>query len=272
MLELPAGTTVGPYEIHSLIAHGGMGYVYRARGTFGDEVALKLLKSDLARDETVRRRFEREARAAQKIVHPHVVPVLDVGEHEGTPYLAQAFVRGGTVQDKIDREGQLSVAGAIALATEVGGALDAIHQMGFVHRDVKPANILLDEQGACYITDFGLAKDSQGSVLTRPGQAVGSLDYMAPEQIRAEEVGPATDVYGLGCVLLCALTGQPPFAEKTGMGVLWAHLQEDPPDPRLVRPELPDALVIAILAGLAKEPEDRPQSTAAYAAGIAAAV
>jgi serine/threonine-protein kinase len=254
-----------------MIAHGGMGRVYRAAGPHGEEVALKLLKADLARDETVRRRFDREARVAQRIVHGHVVPVLDVGEHEGTPYLTQAFVRGGTLADKIDREGRLSIADAVTMAVEVGGGLNAIHEVGLVHRDIKPANILLDEQGVCYITDFGLAKDSQASALTRPGQAVGSLDYMAPEQIRADEVGPTTDVYGLGCVMFAALTGNPPFAEKTGMGVLWAHLQEDPPDPRALRPDLPEAVAAAVLRGLAKEPEDRPQSTSAYAAEIEAA-
>jgi serine/threonine-protein kinase len=254
-----------------LIAQGGMGRVYRAAGPYGEEVALKLLKADLARDEIVRRRFEREARIAQRIVHGHVVPVLDVGEHEGTPYLAQSFVRGGSLAEKIDRLGRLEVRDAVTMAVEVGGGLNAIHEVGLVHRDVKPANILLDEQGVCYITDFGLAKDSQGSNLTRPGQAVGSLDYMAPEQIRAEDVGPRTDVYGLGCVVYCALTGQAPYADKTGMGVLWAHLQEDPPDMRTLRPELSEALCVAVFAGLAKDPEDRPESTLLYAAGIEAA-
>jgi serine/threonine protein kinase len=254
-----------------MIAQGGMGRVYRASGPFGEEVALKLLKADLARDEVVRRRFDREARIAQRIVHGHVVPVLDVGEHEGTPYLAQAFVRGGSLADKIEKLGQLTIPDALTMCVEVGGGLNAIHEVGLVHRDVKPANILLDEQGVCYITDFGLAKDSQGSQLTRPGQAVGSLDYMAPEQIRAETVGPATDVYGLACVMVCALTGQPPFADRSGMSVLWAHLQEDPPDPRILRPELGESLVAAVLKGLAKDPEDRPQSTLEYASDVEAA-
>src|SRR4051794_4673819 len=248
-----------------------MGRVYRATGPYGEEVALKLLKADLARDDVVRRRFDREARIAQRVVHGHVVPVLDVGEHEGTPYLAQSFVRGGSLAEKIDRLGRLEIGEAVTMAVEVGGGLNAIHEVGLVHRDVKPANILLDEHGICYITDFGLAKDSQGSNLTRPGQAVGSLDYMAPEQIRADEVGPHTDVYGLACVVYCALTGQAPFADRTGMGVLWAHLQEPPPDPTVLRPELPEAVAAAVLAGLAKEPEDRPQSTVEYAAGIEAA-
>ena len=130
-----------------MLAHGGMGTVYLAAGSAGQEVALKLLRPDFASDELVRRRFDREARMAQRIDHPHVVPVLDVGEHEGTPYLAQAFVRGGSLQDRLDADGPLSVADTVRMAVEVGGALDAIHAVGLVHRDIKPANILLDERG-----------------------------------------------------------------------------------------------------------------------------
>lgn len=246
-----------------------MGSVYLAKGVHGEVVALKLLKPDLARDDLVRKRFDREARMAQRIVHPNVVPVLDVGEHEGTPYLVQAFVRGGTLQDRLDATGPLSVPEAVRMAVEVGGALDAIHAVGLVHRDVKPANILLDEEDVAHVIDFGLAKDSQASALTRPGQAVGSLDYMAPEQIRAEEVGPWTDVYGLACVVYAALSGEAPFAAKTGMGVLWAHIQEDPPP---LPASVPAPVAWAVMAGLAKAPEDRPPSTVAYASAIAATV
>jgi serine/threonine protein kinase len=247
-----------------------MGTVYLAVGSAGQEVALKLLKPDLAREELVRRRFAREARMAQRIDHPNVVPVLEVGEHEDVPYLAQAFVRGQSLEARLDERGPLDVATAVRVTGEVGGALDAIHAVGLVHRDIKPGNVLLDERGTAYVIDFGLAKDSQASMLTQPGQAVGSLDYMAPEQIRGEEVGPATDVYGLACVLYTMLTGAAPFSEKTGMGVLWAHIQEAPPDPRDRRPELPDGLVSALLSGLAKEPADRPPTTVAYAAFVAA--
>ena len=248
-----------------------MGRVYRAAGPYGEEVALKLLKSDLARDDVVRRRFDREARIAQRIVHGHVVPVLDVGEHEGTPYLAQAFVRGGTLGDKIDRVGRLSIADSVTMVTEVGGGLNAIHEVGLVHRDVKPANILLDEQGVCYITDFGLAKDSQGSNLTRPGQAVGSLDYMAPEQIRAEDVGPTTDVYGLACVMYAALTAQPAVRREVGHGRALGAPPGSPTGPAHAPRRTAGSVRRSGVAGLAKDPEDRPQSTVLYAQGIEAA-
>lgn len=246
-----------------------MGTVYLALGPHGEAVALKLLKADLARDDLTRKRFEREARMAQRIDHPNVVPVLDVGEHEGAPFLAQAFVRGGSLQDRLDATGPLTPAETARMAVEVGGALHAIHAVGLVHRDVKPGNILLDEEDVAHVIDFGLAKDSQASALTRPGQAVGSLDYMAPEQIRAEEVGPQTDVYGLACVLYTALSGSAPFAAKTGMGVLWAHIQEEPPP---LPASVPAPMAWAVLAGLAKEPGERPPTTVEYAAGIAAAV
>jgi serine/threonine protein kinase len=267
--EHAPGEMVGPYRIKSMIALGGMGRVYLALGPHGEEVALKLVKPDIARDEVVRRRFAREAKMAQRIDHPHVVPVLDVGEHEGVPYLAQAFVRGGTLEERIERNGPLPVAEAVRMCVEVADGLDALHAVGLVHRDMKPANILLDEQQRAYITDFGLAKDTQGSMLTRPGQALGSLDYMSPEQIRAETVGPATDVYGLGCVMLACLTGTPPFADRQGMSVLWAHLQEAPPDPALARSDLPEGFGAAVLRGLEKDPADRPQSATEYARAIA---
>ena len=242
-----------------------MGRVYKAIGPEGQEVALKIIKSDLANDSTFRRRFEREAGIAQRVTHPNLVPVLDTGEHEGIPYLTQSFIRGGALDVKLERDKQLDVGPALQICAEVAGALDALHQSQLVHRDVKPGNILLDEQGVAYITDFGLAKDAQASLLTRPGQAVGSLDYMAPEQIRGEEVGAPTDVYALGCVVYECLTGAPPFADRQGMRVLWAHLQDPAPDPRQRRQDLPAALAAALLQALAKDTSERPPSATAFA-------
>lgn len=265
------GRTVGPWRIESLIAVGGMGRVYRARSADGQQAALKLVKPDLAHDSVFRRRFEREASIAQRLSHPHVVPVLDAGEHDGLPYLAQRLITGGSLDDKLERDGVLELDIAIRVCAEVASGLDALHAAGLFHRDVKPANILLDEAETALITDFGLAKDSQGSLLTRPGQTLGSMDYMAPEQVRGEEISAATDVYGLGCVMFECLTGQPPFADRQGMRVLWAHLQDDPPDPAATRPELPPALGRALLRALDKDPANRPPSASEFAESLAQA-
>jgi serine/threonine protein kinase len=265
------GRSVGPWQIESLIAEGGMGRVYRAHSSDGHEVALKLVKAELANDRVFRKRFEREASIAQRISHPHVVPVLDTGEHEGVPYLAQRLMGGGSLDDKLERDGTLDLGLTVKVCREVASGLDALHAAQLFHRDVKPANILLDETLTAYITDFGLAKDTQGSLLTRPGQTLGSVDYMAPEQIRSGEITGATDVYALGCVLFECLAGQPPFADRQGMRVLWAHLQDEPPDLAASRPELPEALSSAILWALEKDPADRPASASEFAERVAEA-
>jgi serine/threonine protein kinase len=267
-IELAAGDTVGPYRIDGVLGVGGMGRVYRATAPGGETIALKLVKADLARDTVFRKRFDREARIAQRVLHPNLVPVLDTGEENGIPYLTQRFIQGGSLADQIEKQGQLPIETALRGITEVAGALDALHANDLIHRDVKPANILVDEQGVSYITDFGLAKDTQGSLLTRPGQAVGSLDYMAPEQIRGEEVTAATDVYALGCVMCECLSGAPPFADRQGMRVLWAHLQDEPPDPVAKRTDAPPALGPAVLTALAKDPGERPPTATAYAQAI----
>jgi serine/threonine protein kinase len=260
-----AGDTVGPYQIEAVLGVGGMGHVYKAVGPSGEPVALKLVKSDLARDTVFRKRFDREARIAQQVTHPHVVPVLDQGEHNGIPYLAQRFVGNGTLEDAIKKTGTVDVATAVRVCAEIADGLDALHSNGLIHRDVKPANILLDTDGTAYITDFGLAKDSQGSLLTRPGQALGSLDYMAPEQIRSEEVTAATDVYALGCVMYECLCGAPPFADRQGMRVLWAHLQDPPADPSSKNPALPPEVGAAIMRAVEKDPAARPASASEFA-------
>jgi serine/threonine protein kinase len=265
------GRSVGSWQIESLIAEGGMGRVYRARSSDGHEVALKLVKAELAKDRVFRKRFDREASIAQRISHPHVVPVLDTGEHEGVPYLAQRLMSGGSLDDKLERDGTLDAGLAVKVCREVASGLDALHAAGLFHRDVKPANILLDETLTAYITDFGLAKDTQGSLLTRPGQTLGSVDYMAPEQIRSDEISGATDVYALGCVMFECLAGQPPFADRQGMRVLWAHLQDEPPDLAASRPDLPQALSTAILSALEKDPADRPASAGEFAERVAQA-
>ncbi len=259
------GVTVGRYRIESLLEVGGMGRVYRAVGAEGEPVALKLVRSDLAEDSVFRKRFEREAMIAQQVKNPHVVPVLDTGEHEGVPYLSQRFIEGGSLEQKLKREGRLDVSTTLKLCAQVADGLDALFAGGMVHRDVKPANVLLDLDGTALITDFGLAKDSQGTNLTRPGQALGSLDYMSPEQIRGEAVSAATDVYALGCVICQCLSGTPPFSDRQGMRILWAQLQDEPPDPCAELPDAPPGLGAAVLRALAKSAAERPQSAGEYA-------
>jgi serine/threonine protein kinase len=268
--ELQPGQTVGPYTVEATLGVGGMGRVYKATGPDGT-VALKLVKEDIARDATFRRRFEREASIAQRIVHEYLVPVLDRGELQGIPYLTQRFIDGGSLADLVERQGPLAPSVALGALEQVAGALDALHAEGLFHRDIKPANILIDGQGNAYLTDFGLAKDSQGSLLTRPGQTVGSLDYMAPEQIHGAEVTAQTDVYALACVAYECLTGAPPFADRQGMRVLWAHLQDEPTNPCEKLADLPRPLGDAVLTGLAKDAEQRPPSASEYVSRLRSA-
>ena len=266
--EPNTGDTVGPWKLGDQLGEGGMGRVFRATNGEGEEAAVKIVKADLARDKVFRRRFDREAAIAQRVEHPHVVPVIDTGEQDGLPFLAQVFIRGGSLEDRIVREGALPLAEAVRICTAVASGLDALHAQGLIHRDVKPANILLGDDGTPYITDFGLAKDRDASVITKTGQALGSMDYMSPEQIRGEEVSAQSDVYGLGCVLFECLSGKPPFHDRKGMRILWAHLQEDPPDPVAGRDDVPGDVTWALLKGLAKEPEQRPPTATAYASMV----
>jgi serine/threonine protein kinase len=229
-----------------------------------------VVTTELSQDDVFLKRFRREVRAAEKISHPNVVPVLDHGEEGGLPYLVQRLIPGGSLADRIAVRGRLEVAYTVELLGAAAEGIDALHAAGLVHRDIKPANILL-EGDTPYVSDFGLAKDSQASNLTRPGQALGSLDYMSPEQIRGEDVSPATDIYSLGCVMYECLTGGPPFGGRPSMRVLFAHLQEQPPDLSTVRSDVSPAAARAVARALEKEPEDRPAGAAAYVTGVARA-
>jgi serine/threonine protein kinase len=260
------GDNVGGYTIEAELGEGGMGRVYKAVGADGQAVALKVVKSEMLGDEVFIKRFKREADVARRIEHPHVVSVIETGDHEGLPWAAQRFISGGSLEERLDKWGALDLHQVITICRQVAAGLDVLHQNGLVHRDLKPGNILVDDLGVPYIADFGLAKDHQneGTVLTRPGQALGSMDYMAPEQIRGEEVGAPTDVYALACMLFELLTGQPPFADKVGMRIMWAHLQDPPPNPAEVKETVPRPVGDAILKGLEKEPSERPQSASEF--------
>jgi serine/threonine protein kinase len=258
------GQQVGGYRIESLLGVGGMNKVYAATAGDGTRVALKIVKDDFASDETFRRRFEREAEIARSVSHPNLVPVLDSGEHDGIPYMAQQLVEGCSLEHRLAEDGPVDVSTAVGICADVSRALQALWDAGMVHRDVKPGNILLDEKGVAYLTDFGLVKNHHASVLTLPGQTVGSIDYMAPEQIQGDEVSAASDIYSLGCVMFECVEGRPPFGNREGLRVLWAHLNEEPADPESVTPQLAGALK----AALRKAPEERPASGDAYTAEL----
>jgi serine/threonine protein kinase len=264
--EARLGTDVGPYRLESLVGTGAMSAVYATRSPDGRRLALKLIKQDLARDELLRRRVTREIRIAQTIANPHLVPVLDAGEHDGLPYLVTPFFEGGSLADKLERDGPLGVAAALGISSDLADGLEALWSAGVVHRDMKPANILLDPKQVAYITDFGLAKETRGTRLTIMGGALGTMDYMAPEQIRGEEATPAADIYALGCVMFECLAGHPPFSDRQGMQVLSAHLHDDPPD--LPRDDLPPGLGQAVKLALRKEPSERPRTSAEYAGAL----
>ena len=269
-LEPRPGDSLGPYRITRVIGRGRMGIVFEGTEDGGEPVALKVVTTELSQDEVFLRRFRREVKAAQKIEHPNVVPVLDDGVEGGLPYLVQRLIPGGSLADRVEKSGPLPLEDAVRLLAGAAAGIDALHGAGLVHRDIKGANILL-EGDTPYVSDFGLAKDSQASNLTRPGQALGSLDYMSPEQIRGEDVSPATDIYALGCVMFEVLTGTPPFGGRPSMRVLFAHLQEPPPDLSASRNDISPPVSRAISRALEKEPEDRPSSATEYISGIARA-
>ena len=269
-LEPRPGDSVGPYRITRVIGRGRMGIVFEAVADGEEPVAVKVVTTELTQDEVFLRRFRREVAAAQKIEHANVVPVLAHGDEGGLPYLVQRLIPGGSLAERIAAEGTMGLQSTLSLLEGAAAGIDALHAGGLVHRDIKPANILLDGDKA-YVSDFGLAKDSQASNLTRPGQALGSLDYMAPEQIRGEDVSPATDIYALGCVFVECLTGKPPFGGRPSMRVLFAHLQDPPPDLAELRPDLSTDVARAVARAMEKEAVDRPASASGYVAAVARA-
>src|SRR3954471_7492924 len=269
-LEPRPGDSLGPYRITRVIGRGRMGIVFEGTQDGGEPVALKVVSTELSQDDVFLRRFRREVKAAQKIDHPNVVPVLADGEEHGLPYLVQRLIPGGSLADRLLASGPLGLEDTVRMLAAAAGGIDALHHAGLVHRDIKPANILLDGDTP-YVSDFGLAKDSQASNLTRPGQALGSLDYMSPEQIRGEDVSPATDIYSLRCGMFEVLPGTPPVAGRPSMRVLFAHLQEAPPDLTEQRSDITPPIARAISRALEKEPGDRPSSAADYVTGIARA-
>ena len=267
--ELKPGETLGPYRLEELLGEGGMGLVFRAvRESDGEVVALKVMRFELISDPVFGRRFEQEARAASEVNEPHLVPVLEAGEADGRRYLASKYIPGKTLEDLLD-DGQLALADTARWAQHVGAGLQALHDVGIVHRDLKPGNIIIDPEGTAMLTDFGLAKGRAYTVLTKPGQVMGTLDYLAPELIKGSPATPATDIYALGCTIYECVAGQAPFRDKEGIQVGIAHVTEPPPDLANFRDDLPPDFAAAVLSALAKDPEQRPPTAVEYGRRLA---
>jgi YVTN family beta-propeller protein len=256
------GSQLAGYRIEALIGRGGMGAVYRAEETeLGRNVALKVIASELAEDARFRERFLRESRIAASLDHPHIVPIFNAGDDDGVLFLAMRYVDGTDLAKLVADEGALEPQRAIAILEQVAEALDAAHEKGLVHRDVKPSNVLIASAAGkehAYLADFGLTKRTASlSGVTAPGDVVGTLDYVAPEQITGNEVDARSDSYSLGCVLYECLTGTAPFPRATDVALLWAHVHEEPPRASELRPELPKTIDGVLTRALAKDPGRR---------------
>jgi len=261
------GEAFGDYTIESSLGRGGMGTVYLAmHRRLARKVALKVIAADLALDEDFRARFLRESQLAASLDHPNVIPIYDADEVDGVLYLAMRYVRGRSLQALIRDRSSLSPPETLWIAEQIGGALDAAHNAGLVHRDVKPANILIAEPGDhAYLCDFGLAKRTSSRGMTQVGSFLGSVDYCAPEQIEGRPLDGRADIYSLGCVLFHCLAGRPPYIRETDIAVLHAHLHDPRPDLFRIRPNLARSLDGVLVTAMAQSRDERYATAAALA-------
>jgi CheY-like chemotaxis protein len=265
-LFTPGTTLGGRYEILSVIGRGGMGVVYRARDReLNEQVAIKTIRRELLeQDAKSAEAFKSEIRLARRISHRNVVRTHDLGEADGTAFVTMEFVEGLTVRELLETRGRLGVASSLALARQFTEALTVAHEAGVIHRDVKPENALVDAEGVLKVMDFGIARLSEATTSrTQQGKIVGTLGYMAPEQLLGEEIDPRADLYALGGVLYECLTGRPPFESPNQMSLIAKVLTMDPDPPITLNPDVPPALSALVLTLLAKSPGDRPRSAAA---------
>ncbi|MFC7259977.1 serine/threonine-protein kinase [Streptomyces lutosisoli] len=273
------GRQIADYRIEGEIGRGGMAVVYRAKDLRLDRiVALKLLTPELASNDTFRARFTHESRVAAAIEHPNIVPIFEAGEADGILYIAMRYVPGRDLSHLLAGEGPLPLAVAVGIAVQVASALDAAHDHGLVHRDVKPGNILVsegtdsDHPEHVYLTDFGLTKKSLAMTgFTTRGQFVGTLEYVAPEQISGKPVDGRCDVYSLAVVVYETLAGRTPFQCEDPMALLWAHQYDQPPALTVKRPDLAAGVDAVMEKALAKCPDDRYDSCTAFVNALRAA-
>jgi eukaryotic-like serine/threonine-protein kinase len=264
-------TVGGRYEVERPLGRGGMAMVFLARDeALGRPVALKVLPTDLRPDDPFRERFLREARLAARLSHPNVVRVFDAGEADGQPYIVMEYVPGETVADLLARRGRLTSAEAADLAAQACDGLQHAHEHGLVHRDIKPQNLLVREDGCVKVADLGIARAAESTHLTQSGTILGTAAYLSPEQAAGEEVTPATDIYSLGAVLYELLTGRPPY-ELSNLAELAARQAAgEIVPPRDLEPSVPEPLEAVVMRCLARDPRFRPGSAAEVAAALRA--
>ncbi|MDO8211432.1 protein kinase [Conexibacter sp. CPCC 206217] len=249
------------YRLEARIGTGGMSTVYRALDeTLERQVAIKLMNREIASDSDQLERFRREARAVAQLSHPHIVGVIDAGEDAGRPYIVFEYVEGETLKERIRRLGGLPISEAVAYAIEIARALGAAHARHIVHRDVKPQNVLIDEEGSAKVTDFGIARTLDEDGLTQDGRVLGTTDYVSPEQALGHPVSGQSDLYSLGIVLFEMLTGSVPFRGENQVAVAMKHVREELPDVQALRPEVSASLAAVIDRATAKELRERYRS------------
>ena len=253
----------GRYRLEAKLGSGGMSTVYLARDeTLDRPVAVKVMHREMSEQEDQLQRFRQEARAVAKLTHPNVVSVIDAGEDGGHPYIVFEYVKGETLKQRINRVGALDPQEAIAYAIEVARGLSVAHARNMVHRDIKPQNVLIDEEGRAKLTDFGISRQLEQDGVTATGRVLGTTDYVAPEQAMGKEVDPRSDVYSLGVVLYEMLIGQVPFHADSQVGVAMKHVNEELPDVQRRRPEVSAAVALVVERATAKSPAERYQTPA----------
>ena len=267
MSRIDVDLTLGQrYRLLRRIATGGMGSVWEAEDSvLHRSVAVKVLLEGLAADERFLERFRREARAAAGLSHPNVASVYDYGEEGGTPYIVMELIRGETLAERLRREGALPAGEAVRITEGVTAALQAAHDAGVVHRDVKPGNVMLTSAGEVKVLDFGIAAASWATPITATGAAIGTATYISPEQASGLPSTPASDVYSLGVVLYEMLAGRPPFIGESPIAVASSHVSDPPPPLGEIAPGVPESLAAVTMQALAKDPAERPPSAAAMA-------